>query len=116
MESELQDVKNRGDYLERAKQFMPFDALKGFREALKEKEKVIVSKIELSDYAKEILDERMRQVRKRDVITVVYYNKGQYQKITGMVSSIDVSSRIIKIVNKKIAFVDIYDLQREESF
>ena len=38
----------RMDRADRAKQFMPFDALKGFREALKEKEKVTVPKIELS--------------------------------------------------------------------
>ena len=33
----------------RAKQFMPFDALKGYKEAIKEKQKVIVEKKELSE-------------------------------------------------------------------
>ena len=36
------------DRANRAKQFMPFDALKGFREALAEKERVTVPKKELS--------------------------------------------------------------------
>lgn len=38
------------DRANRAKQFMPFDALKGFREALAEKEKSIVLEIEFENY------------------------------------------------------------------
>ena len=37
--------------IERAKQFMPFDALKGFKEAIKEKENIIVDKIALCEDA-----------------------------------------------------------------
>lgn len=99
---------------ERAKQFMPFDALKGLREALKEKEKIIVPKVELSEYAKSILDRKLQQVEKNDMITVVYFEKGEYLKVTGMVSRLDISSRNLKVVNTKIAFDDIYDIQGEK--
>lgn len=99
---------------ERAKQFMPFDALRGFRDALREKEKIIVSRVELSEYAKSILDRKLHQVQKNDIITVVYFEKGEYLKVTGMVSRLDTSSRIIKIVNTKIAFDDIYDIQGDK--
>lgn len=99
---------------ERAKQFMPFDALKGLRDALKEKEKIIVPKVELSEYAKSILDRKLQQVEKNDMITVVYFEKGEYLKVTGMVSRLDISSRNLKIVNTKIAFDDIYDIQGEK--
>ncbi len=34
-------IRVKMDRAERAKQFMPFDALKGFREALREKEKEV---------------------------------------------------------------------------
>ncbi len=104
----------RMDRAERAKQFMPFDALKGLREALREKEKIIVPKIELSDYAKSILDRKLHQVEKHDMLTVVYFEKGQYVKITGMVARMDVSARTLKIVNTKILFDDIYDIQGEK--
>lgn len=114
METNLEYVIQAGEHLDRAKQFMPFDALKGFREALKEKEIIIVPKIELSEYAKGILDEQIRQVKKRDIVTVVYYNCGQYQKVTGMVSLLDKTSRVIKIVNTKIAFEDIYEIELEK--
>lgn len=104
----------RMDRAERAKQFMPFDALKGFRDALREKEKIIVPKVELSDYAKSILNRKLLQVEKNDIITVVYFAKGEYLKVTGMVSRFDISSRSLKIVNTKIGFDDIYDIQGEK--
>ena len=44
------------DIANRAKQFVPFAALKGFEEAIKEKEKVIVSKVELTKESIEEID------------------------------------------------------------
>lgn len=95
---------------ERAKQFMPFAALKGYPEALRKKEKVVVSKIELSPEYQEELDLKLRQVQKNDIITIVYFCKDEYLRLTGMVSRIDVTARVLKIVNTKISFEDIYDI------
>lgn len=47
----------------RAKQFMPFAALKGLEEALEKKEKIVVPKAELCDDYKEQLDFRLSQMR-----------------------------------------------------
>lgn len=107
-------IRGKMDRADRAKQFMPFDALKGFREALKEREKITVSRVELSDEYKEELSRRMQQIRKNDIITVVYFHKNEYIKVTGMVSRFDVTSRILKIVNTKIHFDDIYDIRCQE--
>lgn len=52
---------------ERAKQFIPFAALKGYEDALREKEKVVVEKIELSEERKAELDAKLHQVRKNDM-------------------------------------------------
>lgn len=98
---------------ERAKQFMPFDALKGFREALLEKERIVVPKRELSEEQKEELDKKFRQIHKKDMITAEYFQKGEYVKVTGMVSGIDETSRLLRVVNTKIPFDDISDLQKE---
>ncbi len=97
----------------RAKQFMPFDALKGFREALEEKERIKVPKRELSEEQKADLDYKLHQIHKLDIITVEYFQNGEYVKVTGVVSGIDESSRILKIVNTKISFDDISELQGE---
>ncbi|MDO4296923.1 MAG: YolD-like family protein [Lachnospiraceae bacterium] len=98
---------------ERAKQFMPFAALKGYQEALRKKEKIVMPKMELSEDYKETLDRRLRQVRKNDIITVVYFSRNEYLKKTGMVSRIDETARILCIVNTKIIFDDIYEISSE---
>lgn len=113
---EVIKVANRLEKMDRehrAKQFMPFDALKGFREALLEKERIVVPKRDLSEEQKEILDRKIGLVRIRDMITVEYYQNGEYVKVSGLVSRIDTTSRILKIVQTKIPFEDISDLQGE---
>lgn len=99
---------------DRAKQFMPFAALKGYEDALREKEKIVVEKIELSEERKAELDFRLRQVQRNDMITVVYFHEDEYLKVTGMVSRIDTDARILKVVNTRIEFDDLYDLERED--
>ncbi len=95
---------------ERAKQFMPFAALKGYPDALRKKERAVVSRRELSEeYAGE-LDRKLRQMRKNDIVTAVYFKRGEYLKVTGMVTGIDRTARILRIVNTKIPFGDLYDL------
>lgn len=95
----------------RAKQFAPFAALKGFEEGIKWKEKVYVDKRELSEESLERLDNKFKEIKKNDIITVVYYNKGEYLKVTGMVARIDVTARILQVINTKIRFEDIYDIE-----
>lgn len=98
---------------ERAKQFMPFSALKGFHEALREKERITVSRMELSDEMKEDLDRTLRALQIADIVTVVYFQRDEYVKITGMVSRIDLESKVLKIVNTKIAFRNIGSIEIE---
>lgn len=97
----------------RAKQFVPFAALKGYEEALRAKEKIVVEKIELSEEKKAELDYKLHQIKKNDIITVVYFYKDEYIKLEGMVSRLDTDARILKVVNTKIPFEDIYELSGE---
>lgn len=96
---------------ERAKQFMPFAALKGYPEALHKKEKRIVPRMELSEEYGEELDRKLRRVRKNDMITVIYFCKHEYLKKTGVVSRVDTEARELSIVNTKVLFDDIYDIR-----
>ena len=95
---------------DRAKQFMPFAALKGYEEALRAKEKVVVPKMELSEEMLEDLDRKFHQIQRNDIITVVYYNGKEYVRITGMVSRLDPDARVLKVVNTKIPFENIINL------
>lgn len=98
---------------ERAKQFMPFAALKSYPDALRKREKIVVPRAELSEESARVLDLKLRQVRKREIVTVVYFCRGEHLKITGMVSRVDETARVLKIVNTKIDFDDIYDIWGE---
>lgn len=96
---------------ERAKQFMPFAALRGLPDALAAKEKVLVPKVELSPEMEEELDRRMHLLTKGKMATVIYFQKGEYIKITGLVARIDETSRLLQIVNTKIQFEDILQIE-----
>lgn len=95
---------------DRAKLFAPFDALKGLREALAERERIRVPKIELSDEMLEELDRKLRFINCGEILTVIYYDNEEYIKITGMVSKISEISRSLTIVNTLINFDDIKDI------
>lgn len=95
---------------DRAKQFMPFAALKGLPDALAAREKITVAKIELSEEMAEELDRRMHGLAKGKMASVVYFHRDEYIKITGMVARIDETSRILQIVNTKISFDDILEV------
>lgn len=56
--------QNKMPIEERAKQFMPFAALRGLPDALAQKEKVLVPKIELSPEMEEELDRQMHLLSK----------------------------------------------------
>ena len=96
---------------ERAKQFLPFAALKGYPAALRRKEKIVVPKVEFSE---DYQERRLRRIRVQDVVTAVYFREGEYLKVTGMVSRIDRTARVLKIVNTKIPFDDLYDVSYNE--
>ena len=95
---------------DRARQFMPFDALKGYKEAIKEKQKIIVEKKELSEDDAIMLSRKLNEIKKGDMIKVIYYLDSQYICIEGMLSKINIDERYLMIVKTKIPFIDIKSL------
>ena len=100
---------------DRAKIFLPFDALKGFREALRQKEKIVVEKKVRSEEETDKLSYILLNVKKNMIVKVIYYDKDEYLEITGMVSKNDLVYKKISIVDKVIAYTDIYDIVILES-
>lgn len=98
------------DRADRAKQFMPFASLKGYYDMVREQEKIISPKRELSEYRSELLSNKLLQVRKGAVIKAVYYRGDGYVKTEGMVSQIDFTMRTLTIIKTKIPFDDLYDV------
>lgn len=95
---------------ERAKQFMPFAALRGLPEALREMEKTVVPKMILTEEQMEELDSKLHQIKCGRMLSVVYFHENEYRKLTGMVAEIDVTRRLLQIVSTRIAFEDICDI------
>lgn len=95
-------------YADRAKIFMPFDALKGYKEALREKEKVVVEKIELSEELVERLSYILFKLKKGNMVKVVYYENDEYIEVFGLISKIDYQSEYLVVVKKKIFWNNIY--------
>lgn len=103
--------KTKMDIERRAKQFLPFSALSGFSEALEKKERIVVSKPELSEDMLEELDRKIKQIEQGDMVTVTYYDHGQCVKLTGLTARIDEAARILQIVNTKIPFSNILEIK-----
>ena len=95
---------------------MPFDALKGFKEALREKEKVIIPKKELTNYDVEKLNYKFSQIKKGKIVKVIYYNGEDYLEVEGIISKIDFDLKFLMIVKTKINFDDIYDIHGKDIF
>lgn len=114
--NKLEDIKVDSDkrpkmtISNRAKQFAPFDALKGFREALKEKEKIKIDKKELSEERAKEINELLKNVKEGMLTTIVYYLDGEYIQLTGIVLKIEKQKRCLQIEETVICFDDIYDI------
>ena len=94
----------------RAQMFQSYDALKGFKEILKEQERIVVPKKELSEDDLEQLDYKIHQVKVGQIIKIIYYDKSQYIQLEGIISKINLDTKILMIVKNKINIHDIIDI------
>ncbi|MFA7636909.1 MAG: hypothetical protein WCX81_04010 [Monoglobales bacterium] len=60
---------------DRARQFMPFSALNGFHKLIKEKERIVTAKKELSEDEMQVLSDKIMQVKKGMVLKVTYFHE-----------------------------------------
>ena len=98
---------------DRARQFMPFAALTGYYEVIKQRENIIEPRKELSEDEAEFLSDKLSKIQKGMLITITYYNEDCYETLTGLVSNIDPVYRTITIVKTKIAIDDVCDIRIE---
>ncbi len=98
---------------ERAKQFMPFDTLKGLHEALrmKEYEHERVAKGELSEEKAAEISKILLNLDKNDVIFVKFYENEHYVELQGK-ATLNIEEHLLVVNYKKIYFDDIYELKR----
>lgn len=97
--------------IERAKQFLPFDALKGLHVALHEKEVEHVDKYELSFEQKEEISEKLQLLRNGEIVIIKYYMNYNYNEIKGKVLYINPIKKVINVSKIEIPFVNIYNIE-----
>lgn len=107
----MRKVRRMIDPADRARQFMPFAALRGYEERIREKEYVPEPKKPLTEEDALRLSERMGALRKGDIVEVRYYENGAYRNLKGAVSDIDAVHRRLRIVKSTIEFDDIADIE-----
>ena len=94
----------------RAKQFMPFAALRGYYDMIQTKNRVVEPKKEIVADEAERLSDKLSQVKKNMMVRVRYYQTDAYVNIEGIVTRIDPEFRYLTIVKTKIPFDDIIDV------
>ena len=97
---------------DRAKQFLPFDALKGLQEALREKEIEIEERKELAEESLKELQEIVNRLEKGDKVNIKYYKNKKYIDITEIVVDIDYTKKKIILSNDlKVNMFDIIQIE-----
>ena len=90
---------------ERAKQFMPFAALKGFELAIAEKEKPVICKVEISEDRKDELDMKLREISVHSIASIVYYNKFMFKIVKKLNNLCTALNIIFNGCNNKLIFI-----------
>ena len=96
--------------VERAKQFAPFDAMKGLQEALRDREErhSRVEKHEISEEDAERLSYTLRSLARGMKIRINCYHAYHDVILSGVIEDIDFNYRRLEISGKRIWFEDIY--------
>lgn len=91
--------------INRAAQFSPFAALTGHDAAIKETARLTDERVELDEYTKEILSDRLQiladRIKEHPKIAVTFFqpdakkNGGAYVTSTGMAKKIDIYERVV---------------------
>lgn len=98
---------------DRAKQFAPFEALGGLRDALRQVESELerVEKQEVSEDRAAKISKVLNKIEKGKTVRVTYYDSGYYVDVEGVVTSIDRTFKFIVIGEGKIYFDDLYEIK-----
>ena len=100
--------------LERARQFMPFAALRGFEEMIRQQTREVTPRRELSEDEAARLSQRIARIEKGSMIRVTYYAEDSYLTLEGMVSEIDLTLRFLRVVKQRIELYDILSVSLME--
>lgn len=105
--------KNERD-LARARQFMPFAALRGFGDLIREQERIPEARRTLTEEDAARLSRRLLALERGTMASVTYYDGCGYRTVIGMIAEIDLTARRLRVVKTDIRFEDLYSIERTE--
>ena len=103
-------MKHRMSRLQRAKQFMPFAALKGFEVLLAAVARPKEHRVELSEDQVDELNKVLQTIHCGEWVRVVYYDKHKYTELIGPVEVLNRRLQIVSVQGVEISFRDIKEL------
>lgn len=95
---------------DRAQQFTPFAALKGYYDLIAEKNRVLEPRRELSEEEVRRISEKLALLAKGSMIRVTHYDRDAYVTTEGAISCIDTIRRVLRVVRRDIPFADIVEI------
>ena len=96
--------------IDRAVQFMPFDALKGFREALEQVEKFSEDKKEFSDDYFYVLNQKINKLKIGEKILIKHCYELEYVETIDVIKKIDKVYKKLYLLNSVIEIDDIVEV------
>ena len=104
-------MRAKMDRAERAKQFMPFSALEGLDEVLREENPAVDERVCLGEDAQAELDRRLRTLSPGREICAVFYTNRRYSSLSGTLRKIDPTGQSLMIDDTWVAMDDLLDVR-----
>ena len=103
---------NKMSLNDRARIFLPFDAQKGLKEAirLKEIEYERIKKRDIDEEKCAKISEVLINAERNDLAEITYYKDGYYETITGKIR-LKIEEEILEVDKTKISLIDLYDIK-----
>lgn len=97
-------------HADRAAQFMPFAALTGYYDLVRERERVTEPRREPSEEEAARISAELASVRKGQLVRVTHYERDAYVTTEGIVTRIDLAARELTVVRRHISFADVWHI------
>ncbi|MDD6467813.1 MAG: hypothetical protein PUF50_06490 [Erysipelotrichaceae bacterium] len=106
---------------DRAAQFSPFAALTGHGSAIKETARRTEQKVELDEYEKAVLDQKLQEIlQKRSWVKVTFFEPdlvkdgGEYVEVIDQFKKVDRYRGEMVLMNHRILLANIMDIEKWE--
>lgn len=98
--------------LERAKQFAPFAALRGYYDQIRKQEFIKSEYRERTEEELKNLNLVIMQVKKGDMLKVKYFYEDGFGIITGILSELNMQLKYLKIIKTKIPYNMVFEIEK----